>query len=329
MTEDRGRAADDADRLGRDGGAEPGGQLEGEEGRAEPLGEVEDEHREERDDAPVLLEEAGRIRRADVAAADLAQIDALQQRARRANRRESLRWRTRRARRGSRPRGYRCRWCGPPNETDQHTADPGGDHGRGRSPAGARPGPGLKCARWRAAYASESTRAGRSPTSSAGTAGGASRPRCPRRPRIRPGPCSQALEAAGGLPPGGRLHHGSTVGTNAVLTRTGARVCLVTTAGFEDVLAIGRGRARRPPRAGAVADGTPRRPRRRAWARASGSARRARSSGALTDREVARVVRAVRRTGAEAVAVCLLHAVRAARARAAAGRRPARRAAGA
>lgn len=34
--------------------------------------------------------------------------------------------------------------------------------------------------------------------------------------------------------------HGSTVATNAVLERKGARVALITTAGFEDVLAIGR-----------------------------------------------------------------------------------------
>ena len=34
--------------------------------------------------------------------------------------------------------------------------------------------------------------------------------------------------------------HGSTVATNAVLERRGARVALVTTKGFEDVLAIGR-----------------------------------------------------------------------------------------
>ncbi|MBA2732924.1 MAG: hydantoinase/oxoprolinase family protein, partial [Acidobacteria bacterium] len=34
--------------------------------------------------------------------------------------------------------------------------------------------------------------------------------------------------------------HGTTVGTNALLERRGARTALVTTAGFEDVLAIGR-----------------------------------------------------------------------------------------
>src|SRR5690349_24347653 len=34
--------------------------------------------------------------------------------------------------------------------------------------------------------------------------------------------------------------HGTTVGTNALLQRRGARVALVTTKGFEDVLVIGR-----------------------------------------------------------------------------------------
>src|SRR6478672_6612421 len=34
--------------------------------------------------------------------------------------------------------------------------------------------------------------------------------------------------------------HGSTVATNALLERKGARTALVTTAGFEDVIQIGR-----------------------------------------------------------------------------------------
>ena len=38
----------------------------------------------------------------------------------------------------------------------------------------------------------------------------------------------------------GSFTHGSTVATNAVLERKGARIGMVTTAGFEDVLAIGR-----------------------------------------------------------------------------------------
>ncbi len=118
-----------------------------------------------------------------------------------------------------------------------------------------------------------------------------------------------ALEAAGGLPLDGRLHHGSTVGTNAVLTRGGARVCLVTTEGFEDVLHVGRGarddlHALRPGRTEPLVY----------RADCLGVRERLGAAGetvrALTDREVARVVRAVKRTGAEAVAVCLLHAVR-------------------
>ena len=36
------------------------------------------------------------------------------------------------------------------------------------------------------------------------------------------------------------LLHGTTVGTNALLQRRGARVALITTSGFEDVIEIGR-----------------------------------------------------------------------------------------
>ncbi|MGN6593052.1 MAG: hydantoinase/oxoprolinase family protein [Terriglobales bacterium] len=38
----------------------------------------------------------------------------------------------------------------------------------------------------------------------------------------------------------GEVRHGTTVGTNALLERTGARVAFVTTAGFEDTIVIGR-----------------------------------------------------------------------------------------
>ncbi len=43
-----------------------------------------------------------------------------------------------------------------------------------------------------------------------------------------------------GAQAGVTLLHGTTVGTNALLQRKGARVALVTTAGFEDVIEIGR-----------------------------------------------------------------------------------------
>ena len=49
----------------------------------------------------------------------------------------------------------------------------------------------------------------------------------------------EALKRIGG----GRaleVRHGTTVGTNAMLERKGARVAFVTTAGFEDTIAIGR-----------------------------------------------------------------------------------------
>jgi N-methylhydantoinase A/oxoprolinase/acetone carboxylase beta subunit len=48
--------------------------------------------------------------------------------------------------------------------------------------------------------------------------------------------------------------HGTTVGTNAFLTRQGAKVVLLTTQGFEDVLFIGPGTA--PPGADSGGEGT-------------------------------------------------------------------------
>ncbi|MBZ0301677.1 MAG: hydantoinase/oxoprolinase family protein [Anaerolineae bacterium] len=47
------------------------------------------------------------------------------------------------------------------------------------------------------------------------------------------------LDAVGAAP-GTRISHGSTVATNAILERKGARTALITTQGFRDILAIGR-----------------------------------------------------------------------------------------
>jgi len=112
-----------------------------------------------------------------------------------------------------------------------------------------------------------------------------------------------AIDAKGTRP----VVHGTTVATNTVLERNGARVALVTTRGFRDVLELGRGdRAElydletpRPPALVA------RRLRLEADERvlADGSTRKR-----LTVREARRIKQAVRRSGAEAVAVCLLHA---------------------
>ena len=43
-----------------------------------------------------------------------------------------------------------------------------------------------------------------------------------------------------GVPQDAEVVHGSTVATNALLERRGARTALITTAGFADILAIGR-----------------------------------------------------------------------------------------
>src|SRR6266513_4629946 len=50
----------------------------------------------------------------------------------------------------------------------------------------------------------------------------------------------EALRQIGVGRGGFTLLHGTTVGTNALLQRKGARVALITTSGFEDVIEIGR-----------------------------------------------------------------------------------------
>jgi N-methylhydantoinase A len=99
--------------------------------------------------------------------------------------------------------------------------------------------------------------------------------------------------------------HGTTVGTNALLQRRGARAALVTTAGFEDVLAIGRQArpalydldAKRPeaiiPRALRFGVGE--------RVAATGEVLEALDEGALAGLE-----KRLRRAGVESVAICLL-----------------------
>src|SRR6185503_10337773 len=101
--------------------------------------------------------------------------------------------------------------------------------------------------------------------------------------------------------------HGFTVATNALLARKGARVAFVTTAGFEDVLAIGRQNraelyalAPRGPRP-LIAQGA-----------AVGAAERTGPHGEAvlrpSDTELARVAKSVARLRPQAVAVGFLHA---------------------
>jgi N-methylhydantoinase A len=110
------------------------------------------------------------------------------------------------------------------------------------------------------------------------------------------------LDADAGTP----VRHGSTVATNTLLERKGARVTLVTTAGFEDLLEIGR---QDRPR---IYDLAPRRtPPLVPAARRIGAAERRGPRGerwlALTAAETARVARRVRSTRPDSVAISLLH----------------------
>jgi N-methylhydantoinase A len=101
------------------------------------------------------------------------------------------------------------------------------------------------------------------------------------------------------------LRHGTTVGTNTMLERTGARVAFVTTAGFEDTIAIGRQARQKlydwfaPAPVCLVARelrfGVPER------VSAEGEVLRA-----PTEEELAALFDAVRASGAEAAAVSLL-----------------------
>jgi N-methylhydantoinase A/oxoprolinase/acetone carboxylase beta subunit len=104
----------------------------------------------------------------------------------------------------------------------------------------------------------------------------------------------------------GRITYGSTVATNALLQRRGARVCLVATAGFEDVIEIGR-QARRglyalEPQRHATLVGRADRIGIRERVDFDGSVSTPLTVGAL--RELVRRVRARR---PEAIAVALLH----------------------
>ncbi|WP_309066003.1 hydantoinase/oxoprolinase family protein [Microbacterium sp.] len=100
--------------------------------------------------------------------------------------------------------------------------------------------------------------------------------------------------------------HGTTVGTNALLTGRGATTGLITTRGFRDLLELGRGR--RPsmydPQADKPEPHVPRRLRKEVT-------ERMRHTGAvevpLDEDDVRRAVRELRDAEVEAIAVCLLY----------------------
>ena len=114
------------------------------------------------------------------------------------------------------------------------------------------------------------------------------------------------------LPDLGRLDklvHGTTVSTNTMLQATGARVALVTTRGFRDVLEIGRTRRMLP----SLYDTTftrppPLVPRPLRFEVSERIAADGSVLVALAEGELERIAGAVREAKAEAVAICFLHA---------------------
>lgn len=119
---------------------------------------------------------------------------------------------------------------------------------------------------------------------------------------------SEILDQIGGREIGevSYFAHGTTVGTNALLTGGGVRTGLITTRGFRDLLELGRGR--RPDMYDINVDKpepfVPRHLRLEVT-------ERVRHTGAietpLDEDEVRRAVRALREGGVESVAVCLLY----------------------
>ena len=101
------------------------------------------------------------------------------------------------------------------------------------------------------------------------------------------------------------MAHGTTVATNAILERKGARTAFVTTAGFEHLLLIGRQnrpslydlRVTRPP---------PPVPRERCFGLRERVDARGRVLRSPTKRDLEEIVRKVRSSGAESVAISLL-----------------------
>ncbi|MEO7653941.1 MAG: hydantoinase/oxoprolinase family protein, partial [Bryobacteraceae bacterium] len=124
-------------------------------------------------------------------------------------------------------------------------------------------------------------------------------------------PASVILEGIARVTAGARAEvvHGSTVATNALLERKGAKTAFVTTSGFEDLLAIGRQNRPHlynltpPPRRGLVPTEL-----------RFGVNERTLFDGSVlrhpSARELRRLRRALREAGAASIAICFLHSYR-------------------
>src|SRR5271166_597713 len=132
--------------------------------------------------------------------------------------------------------------------------------------------------------------------------------------KLRSNPRSPASVILAGLKQataGGRAEviHGSTVATNALLERKGARTALVTTAGFEDVIHIGR--QNRPelynltpfPRVPII-------PRSHCFGVRERTYYDGTIAAAPSEAELAQLKTRLRRAGVRSIAICFLHAYR-------------------
>jgi N-methylhydantoinase A len=132
----------------------------------------------------------------------------------------------------------------------------------------------------------------------------------PSRPRAEAAAVLAGLDALGiAARDVRRLVHGTTVGTNAVLERRGARVAIVTTAGFRDLIEIGRTKRNIP--ALFVPTFVRPKPVVERKHRFEVTERLAADGSILVPLDLASVERALDAAvaaGAEAIAVCLLHA---------------------
>jgi len=100
--------------------------------------------------------------------------------------------------------------------------------------------------------------------------------------------------------------HGTTVGTNALLTENGSRTGLITTAGFRDLLELGRGR--RPALYDLQADKpTALVPRERRWEATERVRHDGRVERPIDPDEIRTLARELARQRVEAVAVCFLY----------------------
>src|SRR3982750_4371844 len=103
-----------------------------------------------------------------------------------------------------------------------------------------------------------------------------------------------------------RLVHGTTVATNALLERKGARVALLTTEGHRDVIEMREGLKpdrydlRSPPPEPLV-------PRERRFGVRGRLKANGKIATPLDDRSLGDAIAAIRRSGATSVAVCFLH----------------------